>query len=95
LIVAQSGVAGSTKLGNYVILAAQSGLVGHIEIGDGAIVMAQSGVSKSIKSGEQVFGSPAVPLKDAFRTNAHVHRLDKYVETIKDLKKRIEELEKK
>ena len=95
LVVAQSGIAGSTKLGNYVILAAQTGLVGHIEIGDGAIVTAQSGVSKSIKAGEQVFGSPAVPIKAAFRNNAHVQRLDKYVEMIKDLKKRIEELEKK
>jgi UDP-3-O-[3-hydroxymyristoyl] glucosamine N-acyltransferase len=94
-IVSQSGVAGSTQLGNYVILAAQAGLVGHIEIGDGAIVAAQSGVSHSIKAGEQVFGSPAQPIKKAFRNNAHVQRLDKYVETIKDLKKRTEELEKK
>ena len=94
-IVSQSGIAGSTKLGDFVIVAAQAGLVGHIEIGDGAIVTAQSGVSHSIKSGEQVFGSPAQPIKQAFRTNAHVQRLDKYVETIKDLKKRIEELEKK
>ena len=93
-IVSQSGIAGSTKLGNYVILAAQAGLVGHIEIGDGTIVMAQSGVSKSIGPGEQVFGSPAQPLKQAFRNNAHTQRLDKYVDMIKDLKKRIEELEK-
>jgi UDP-3-O-[3-hydroxymyristoyl] glucosamine N-acyltransferase len=95
LIVAQSGIAGSTKLGDYVILAAQSGLVGHIEIGDGAIVGAQSGVSKSIKAGEKVFGYPAQPMKDALKNNAHIQRLDKYVETIKDLKKRIEDLEKK
>ena len=94
LIVSQSGVAGSTKIGDYVILAAQAGLVGHIVIGDGAIVAAQSGVSHSIKAGEQVFGSPAQPIKQAFRNNAHIQRFDKYVETIKDLKKRIEELER-
>ena len=95
LIVAQSGIAGSTNLGDHVILAAQAGLVGHITIGDGAVVAAQSGVSKSIRAGEQVFGSPAQPIKNSFRNNAHIQRLDKYVETIKDLKKRIEELEKK
>ncbi len=67
LVVAQSGIAGSTKIGNYVILAAQAGLVGHIEIGDGAVVAAQSGVSKSIKAGEQVFGSPAQPIKEALQ----------------------------
>jgi UDP-3-O-[3-hydroxymyristoyl] glucosamine N-acyltransferase len=95
LVVAQSGIAGSTKLGDHVILAAQTGLVGHLEIGDGAVVAAQSGVSKSIKAGEQVFGSPAHPMQTALRNNAHIQRLDKYVEMIKDLKKRIEELEKK
>jgi UDP-3-O-[3-hydroxymyristoyl] glucosamine N-acyltransferase len=95
LIVAQSGIAGSTKIGDHVILAAQSGLVGHLTIGDGAVVAAQSGVTRSLAPGEQVFGSPAHPLKDAYKTHAHVQRLDKYVEMIKDLKKRIEALEKK
>lgn len=95
LIVAQVGISGSSTLGNYVILAGQVGVVGHLTIGDGAIVTAQSGVSKSIKAGEQVFGSPAQPIKDAFRANAHVGRLEHYAATIKDLKKRIEELEKK
>jgi UDP-3-O-[3-hydroxymyristoyl] glucosamine N-acyltransferase len=94
LVVAQSGIAGSTKLGHYVILAAQSGLVGHLEIGDGAVVAAQSGVSKSIKAGEQVFGSPAQPLKEAYKTHAHIQRLEKYVAMIKDLQKRVEKLEK-
>jgi len=95
LIVAQVGISGSTRIGNYVILAGQVGVVGHLEIGDGAIVTGQSGVSHSIKAGEQVFGSPAQPIKIAYRNNAHLQRMDKYVEMIKDLKKRIEALEKK
>lgn len=95
LIVGQVGISGSSRIGNYVILAGQAGIVGHLEIGDGAIVAAQSGVSKSIKAGEQVFGSPAQPIKNAFRNNAHIQRLDKYVEMIKDLRNRIEILEKK
>ena len=95
LIIAQVGISGSTHIGNHVILAGQAGIVGHLSIGDGAIVAAQSGVSKSIKAGEQVFGSPAQPLKSAFRNNAHIQRLDHYVQMIQDLKKRIEELEQK
>ena len=95
LIVAQVGISGSTHIGNYVILAGQAGIAGHLEIGDGVVVAAKSGVSRSIKAGEQVFGYPAQLLKDAFRNNAHFQRLDKYVEMIKDLKKRVEELEKK
>jgi len=95
LIVAQVGISGSTRIGNYVVLAGQVGIVGHVEIGDGAVIAAQSGVSHSIRAGEQVFGSPAQPIKEAFRNNAHLQRLDKYVDMIKGLKKRIEELEKK
>ncbi len=95
LIVAQVGISGSSRIGNYVILAGQAGIVGHLEIGDGAIVAAQSGVSKSVKAGEQVFGYPAQPMKQAVRTNAHIQRLDHYVQMIKDLKQRVEELEKK
>jgi UDP-3-O-[3-hydroxymyristoyl] glucosamine N-acyltransferase len=93
LIVAQVGISGSTHIGNHVILAGQAGIVGHLTIGDGAVVAAQSGVSKSIKAGAQVFGSPAQPLRDAFKNNAHIQRLDHYVATIQDLKKRVEELE--
>lgn len=95
LIVAQVGISGSTQIGNHVILAGQVGVVGHLTIGDGAVVAAQSGVSKSIKAGMQVFGSPAQPLREAFKNNAHIQRLDHYVQLITDLKKRIEELEKK
>ena len=95
LIVALVGISGSTHIGNYVILAGQAGIAGHLEIGDGVVVAAKSGVSRSIKAGEQVFGYPAQLLKDAFRNNAHFQRLDKYVQMIKDLKKRVEELEKK
>ena len=93
LIVAQVGISGSTLIGNHVILAGQAGIVGHLTIGDGAVVAAQSGVSKSLKAGAQVFGSPAQPLRDAFKNNAHIQRLDHYVATIQDLKRRIEELE--
>ena len=93
LIVAQAGVSGSTRIGDHVILAGQAGIVGHLTIGDGAVVTAQSGVSKDIKAGEQVFGSPAQPIKDAFRARAHLRRLDTYVNTIKELKKRVAELE--
>jgi UDP-3-O-[3-hydroxymyristoyl] glucosamine N-acyltransferase len=95
LIVAQVGISGSTQIGNHVILAGQAGIVGHLTIGDGVIVAAQSGVSKSIKAGSQVFGTPAQPLREAFKNNAHIQRLDHYVQIISDLKKRVEELEKK
>ncbi len=95
LIVAQAGVSGSTRIGDHVILAGQAGIIGHLTIGDGAIVAAQSGVVRDIKAGEQVFGSPAEPIRDAFRAHAHLQRLDDYAKTIKELKTKIKDLEKK
>ena len=95
LIISQTGISGSTHLGNYVVTGGQAGVAGHLTIGDGAMVAAKSGVSKSINPGEVVQGYPARPLKEAFKSYAHIQRLDHYVDLIKDLKKRIAELEKK
>ena len=63
LIVAQAGVAGSTKLGNSVTLAGQVGLAGHLRIGHNVTIAAQSGVMKGINDGEKWFGTPAQPDK--------------------------------
>ena len=92
IIVSQTGISGSTRLGNGVVLAGQSGIVGHIEIGDGAIVGAQSGVSKSIPPGKTVFGSPAREIMLAKRIEAAQKRLPELLKRVRDLEKKIEEL---
>ena len=83
IIVSQAGISGSSRLGNYVTLAGQVGLVGHIEVGDGATVGAQSGVSKNVPAGAMVFGSPALPIREAKEQLAHVRRLPKLLERVK------------
>jgi UDP-3-O-[3-hydroxymyristoyl] glucosamine N-acyltransferase len=93
IIVAQVGISGSTVLGDHVVLAGQVGIVGHIEIGDGASVGAQSGVSKSVKAGERMFGYPAMPLRQAKRIEASIRNLPELIQTVRALKRRVEELE--
>lgn len=39
-LIAQTGIAGSTKAGNHVIFAGQTGCTGHITIGDNAVLPA-------------------------------------------------------
>ena len=85
IIVAQAGISGSTRLGQYVTLAGQVGLVGHIEIGDQTVVAAQSGVSKSLGKKEIVFGTPALPIRESKRQLAHIGRLPKLYERVKKL----------
>lgn len=67
VLVAQSGVAGSSKLEDYVMLGAQGGIAGHLTIGKGAQVAAQSGVMRDVPPGQSVCGAPAIPIKDFFR----------------------------
>lgn len=62
-IAAQSGISGSTYIGNNVTIGGQSGLAGHIEIGDNVMIAAKSGVTKNINSNSIVAGFPAVDIK--------------------------------
>ena len=88
IIVAQTGVAGSTKLGNYVVIGGQAGLAGHIQIGDRAQIAGQSGVMHNIPDGEKWFGTPAQPDKQTKRQFLAVQKLP-------ELLRRVAELEKK
>ena len=75
------------------MIAGQVGIVGHIEIGSGAQIGAKSGVSKSIKPGERVFGYPALPVGQAKRIEACIRNLPDLIQTVRSLKRRVDELE--
>lgn len=94
IIVAQSGVAGSSKTGKNVILAGQTGIVGHVNIADRAVIAAQSGVTKSIHDpGAKYIGSPALPVSEYHRQHAFVRKIEKYVKKIAELETRLKALE--
>lgn len=94
-IVSQVGIAGSTHIGNGVMLWGQVGVAGHVNIADRVEVMAQSGVSGNLdKSGGIYLGAPAADRRDALR-RLHLPRTVERLEAeIKALKAKIEELEK-
>lgn len=75
ILVAQSGVSGSTKLGDFVALGGQAGITGHLTIGAGAQIAAQSGVMADVPAGAVYCGSPAAPIKEFFRQVATLKRL--------------------
>ncbi|UFN50824.1 UDP-3-O-(3-hydroxymyristoyl)glucosamine N-acyltransferase [Roseomonas sp. OT10] len=76
-IVAQVGVSGSTVLGDHVQLGGQAGVSGHLTIGSGARVGAQTGVTRDVPAGTDVWGTPAMPVREAWRAIATLHRLAK------------------
>ncbi|MGC4407137.1 UDP-3-O-(3-hydroxymyristoyl)glucosamine N-acyltransferase [Rhizobium rosettiformans] len=66
-IVSQVGIAGSTVIGDGVMIGGAAGINGHIKIGDGAQIAAMSGVLAEVPPGEKYGGVPARPLKDYLR----------------------------
>jgi UDP-3-O-[3-hydroxymyristoyl] glucosamine N-acyltransferase len=88
VIVAQTGISGSTRVGERVMMGGQVGVVGHLEIGDETAIGAQSGISKSIPGGVW-FGSPAVPLAEAKQQIAWIHRLGKLFARVKAIEKKL------
>lgn len=94
-IIAQTGIAGSTKAGNHVIFAGQTGCTGHITIGDNAVFAGKTGITGNIKGGQIYAGFPARPHMEWSRTQVYLKHLPEMAKTIKTLEKKIDELEKK
>lgn len=67
VIVAQTGISGSTTLDDYVVLGGQVGVIGHIHIGMGAQIAASSNVNSDVPAGARWGGTPAKPVREWFR----------------------------
>jgi UDP-3-O-[3-hydroxymyristoyl] glucosamine N-acyltransferase len=93
VLTAQTGLAGSVRLGRGVAFGGQAGATPGVYIGDGAQIAAQSGVTNDLEAGEIVFGMPAQNRVDAFRDIARVRKLSKLFEQVAELSRRVAELE--
>jgi UDP-3-O-[3-hydroxymyristoyl] glucosamine N-acyltransferase len=92
IIVAQTGISGSTSLGRYVTLAGQVGLAGHLSVGDRATITAQSGLNKDVPAGAVLAGHHALPIRESLKLEALVRRLPELVERLKALEEKIKSL---
>jgi UDP-3-O-[3-hydroxymyristoyl] glucosamine N-acyltransferase len=90
ILVAQVGIAGSTRLGMGVVAGGQVGIVGHLTIGDGAKLGAQCGVMHDVEPGAVLGGSPSKPHAEWLRQEAALARLPELVKTVRRLEKEIE-----
>ena len=77
ILVAQSGIAGSTKLEDFVVVGGQSGLAGHLTIGMGAQIASKSGVMRDVPARTVVAGIPSVPRTQWHRQTAFLERMVK------------------
>lgn len=95
LICSQTGLAGSSVIGKRVILAGQVGIAGHLKVGDDVVITAKSATSHDVENGKIISGVPAFDNRDWLRSTAAYRRLGDLAKTIRDLAKRLSELEQK
>lgn len=94
VMAAQVGVAGSTKVGSQCMFGGQVGVAGHKHVGSRVVVAAQSGIANDIKDDMLIMGYPAIPKIDFGRQAIHVKRLPELNNTVKELRREIEDLKK-
>ena len=76
VLVSQSGLAGSTKLGRNVVMGGQSAAAGHLEIADFNKFAARSGITKSIKEqGKTWAGFPLYEHKTWLKLQGKIAKL--------------------
>lgn len=90
---AQVGLAGGVEVGDRVILAGQVGVANEAKIGPGAIASSKTGVHGSIPPGQVVSGYPGVDHKIYLKSSAIYSRLPEMHQTLRQLQKRVAELE--
>ena len=86
-IIAQVGIAGSSKIGNHCVLAGQTGITGHISVCDGVTLGGKSGVLGDIKETGTYVGFPIRPRLEWGRIEALLSRLPELMKTVKRLEK--------
>ena len=75
VIVGQTGISGSTELGDFVVMGGQSGAVGHIKVGTGAQIAGGGHAKDDVPAGARMGGTPAVPMAEWARQIAALKRL--------------------
>jgi UDP-3-O-[3-hydroxymyristoyl] glucosamine N-acyltransferase len=75
VIVAQTGISGSTELGDFVVMGGQSGTAGHIKLGNGVQIAGTAHPIKDVPAGGRIGGTPGRPLKQWAREVAVLTRM--------------------
>jgi UDP-3-O-[3-hydroxymyristoyl] glucosamine N-acyltransferase len=77
VIVAQTGIAGSATLEDFVVMGGQSGIAGHLRVGAGTQIAGASHVTENIPPRSRMVGTPAIPIREWTRERMALRRLAK------------------
>src|SRR2546428_329930 len=94
ILVAQVGIAGSSRTGHHVIVGAQAGIADHVTVGDFAMVAARSGLNRDVPAKEAVAGAPALPRMEWLKALATMAKPPHLAQQVRDFEDRLKALEK-
>ena len=94
LIVAQTGISGSTTVGHNVTFGGQVGTVGHITIGANSVYAARSGIIGDMPEGVFCAGFPVQSHTEWLRMQAAMKRLPEMAKKLKQMEKKLAKYEK-
>lgn len=92
IIVAQSGVGGSSTLGKHIMISGQCAISDHVNICDDTVLVQRAGVISDIKEPGIYAGTPIQPMQNYFKNTAVAHKLTDLRKQIIDLKKKVNKL---
>ncbi len=91
-----TGIAGSAKIGRHCMIGGAAMIFGHIEIADGTRISTNTLITKSLPKAGTYTAAMPFSEHEVWQKNAvHMRNLDKLVNRIKQLEKRLNELESK
>ncbi|MFO7542065.1 MAG: UDP-3-O-(3-hydroxymyristoyl)glucosamine N-acyltransferase [Thiobacillus sp.] len=94
VIAGCTGIAGSATIGRQCMIGGAAMIIGHIEIADGSRISTNTLITKSLtKPGTYTAALPFSEHADWQKNAVHMRNLDKLVKRVKQLEKRLNELE--
>jgi UDP-3-O-[3-hydroxymyristoyl] glucosamine N-acyltransferase len=85
-------IAGSTIIGNRVIMSGQTGVLDHLKIADDVILVQRAGVMSDIKEPGVYAGIPPQPLSDYLKNSAVARKLTELKSQVSNLEKTLKKI---
>ncbi len=94
-IAAGCFIAGSVRIGNRVLMGGFSGIADHLTVGDDAVVLGDTAVTRTVPPRAVVAGRPARARLLQRRAEAAFLRLPELIQDLRDLRRRVRQLEER
>ena len=87
VIASQTGLAGSTVIGDRVRVGGQAGFNGHITVGSDVTIAGGSGIWGNVEDGATISGNPAQRHRDELRRQVMLRKLPKLFDRVEALER--------